>query len=122
MKNAQILLVEDDLFLRELYTDLLTAEGFHLETAGDGETALQKILQKKFDLILLDHNLPKMTGLQILEKIKKTSSENKSIVFLTNTPDTQILEQTKSDTLGYMIKSELSPEQFVQTVKQYLPQ
>ena len=50
----KILIVEDDQFLREFYEELLTAEGYVVETAPEGETGLNKIQNNAYDLVLLE--------------------------------------------------------------------
>ena len=56
---AKILLVEDDQSLREIYSIRLTAEGYEIVTAGDGEEALASAVREKPDLILSDVMMPK---------------------------------------------------------------
>ena len=68
MKN--ILLVEDDPFLIDIYTTKLREEGFSIEVATDGKEGLKKLREKKFDLLVLDIVLPKIDGWEILEKLK----------------------------------------------------
>jgi len=68
MKN--ILLVEDDPFLIDIYTTKLREESFSIEVATDGKEGLKKLREKKFDLLVLDIVLPKIDGWEILEKLK----------------------------------------------------
>ena len=67
---ALILVVEDNPVNMELTVDLLEAYGHSVVQAEDGFTALQKVKEEKFDLILLDIQLPKMDGLEVLSKLK----------------------------------------------------
>ena len=68
---AKILIVEDDKALQEVYSDTLGAEeGYEIDTADDGETALQKMQQGGWDLVLFDIILPKINGLDIMERLK----------------------------------------------------
>ncbi|MGG2064138.1 response regulator transcription factor [Bacillus sp. S14(2024)] len=69
-----ILLVEDDLSIREMVESYLTKEGFTVATASDGEEGLAKFLQERFDLIILDIMMPKMDGLEVMNIIRKKSS------------------------------------------------
>jgi len=66
----QILLIEDDPFLIDIYTTKLKEEGFSIEVATGGEEGLRKLREKKFDLLVLDIVLPKIDGWEILEKLK----------------------------------------------------
>lgn len=67
----KILIVEDNPMNMELLLDLLELYGHSVTGAEDGIKALEYLSETKFDLILLDMQLPKMDGLELLEKIKK---------------------------------------------------
>lgn len=67
----KILIVEDNPMNMELTLDLLEFYGYDVIQAEDGIKALERLAEDKFDLILLDMQLPKMDGLEVLERIKK---------------------------------------------------
>jgi two-component system cell cycle response regulator DivK len=67
----EILIVEDNPMNMELIMDLLEFYGYNVTEAEDGIKALECLAEKKFDIILLDMQLPKMDGLEVLEQIKK---------------------------------------------------
>lgn len=67
----KILIVEDNQMNMELLLDLLEFYGYSITKAEDGIKALECLSETKFDLILLDMQLPKMDGLKLLEIIKK---------------------------------------------------
>lgn len=79
---ATILLAEDEAVLRMLICDTLEDEGHKLEVACDGEEALQKIGQRDYDLIILDHMMPKLTGLDVLKKIKQMPDKTATKVLI----------------------------------------
>ena len=119
----KILVVEDDQFLRELYNQLLTEEGYEVDLAADGEEGLTKISKGGYDLVLLDIMLPKMDGLEILRRYKKQPSEkpNGSVVLLTNLgQDSIIKEGFNLGASGYLIKSSMNPDQVLSEVKVFL--
>lgn len=121
--NKKILIVEDDQFLREFYQELLTAEGYFVDVAAEGETGLLKIQSNDYNLILLDLMLPKKDGVQILRdlKLKGPKSPNAVIVVLTNLgQDLVIKECFDLGADGYLIKSALNPDQVLTEVKSYL--
>ena len=67
----KILIVEDNPMNMELIMDLLELYGHNITKAEDGIKALERLAEEKFDLILLDIQLPKMDGLEVLDRIKK---------------------------------------------------
>lgn len=69
--KMRILLVEDDTDLCEILSFELECEGFSVDACHDGEESLYYIRQKAYDLILLDQMLPSMSGLKVLDTIRK---------------------------------------------------
>lgn len=124
MDQKRILVVEDDLFLRELYTDILTAEGYKVEGAQDGEEALQKIKLGGYDLVLLDIIMPKMDGLTVMRQVQNSPPQNpnKCVVFLTNLDKDEEIRTALKLGNGYLIKSQITPGTLVEEVKKYLEQ
>lgn len=123
MDAKRILIVEDDQFLREFYQELLTSEGYAIDVAADGETALTKIKEGGFDLVLLDIMLPKKDGIQILREIKLSPAKNPNgpIVCLTNLGQDSIIKQCfELGASGYLIKSALNPDQVLTEIHSYL--
>ena len=121
MDPKRILLVEDDEFLRDVYQEVLSAEGFSITVAADGNTALEKVKQGNWDLILMDFYIPQLSGIDIVNQIQHLSpSPAKKIVFLTNVSDEKDLNQMATLGNDYLIKSDLTPQQLVEKVKSYL--
>lgn len=121
--KKRVLIVEDDQFLREFYQELLETEGLVVDAAGDGDTAISKIHEGGFDLILLDIMLPKKDGLQILKetKVNPPVNPNGPIVVLTNIGQDAIIKNCfDAGAAGYMIKSALNPDQVLQEIHNYL--
>lgn len=67
---AKLLLAEDEAVLRMLIMDTLEDEGYDIEYACDGEEAYDMILKREYDLIILDYMMPKMTGVEVIEKVR----------------------------------------------------
>lgn len=120
--TSKILVVEDDQFLRELYEDILKSEGYAVETAVDGEEALQKIKIGGYDLVLLDIIMPKMDGLEVARQVKSSPSQNpnKLIIFLTNLDKDEEIKEALRLGNGYIIKSQITPGSLIEKVKSYL--
>lgn len=121
--SKKILIVEDDQFLRDFYQELLTSEGYTIATAGDGDMALQKILQGGWNLVMLDIMLPKRDGLQILKDLQtqKPAASNGPIVVLTNLGhDTVINQAFGLGASGYLIKSAMNPDEVLAEIHSFL--
>lgn len=69
----RILVVDDEKNIRTLFRDELEEDGYEVETAGSGQEALDKVHQRTPDLIVLDIRMEDMTGLEVLEQIRKTN-------------------------------------------------
>jgi DNA-binding response OmpR family regulator len=73
--SARILVVEDEAPMRTVLKDILTAEGFRVLTAADGESGLQQAVHEKPDLILLDIMLPKLDGFALCAELRTLAFE-----------------------------------------------
>ena len=69
--ERRVLLVEDEAGLLLTLTDCLTAEGYAVETAEDGETGLKRALSEAFDIILLDVMLPRKNGFDVCRDLRQ---------------------------------------------------
>lgn len=119
---SHIFIVEDDQFLRDLMERKLVKEGFRVETAIEGDTALQKIAETKPDLILLDIILPGMDGFTILEKLKQKAELAKiPVILLTNLGQKDDVEKgLKLGAVDYLVKAHFTPADIVEKVKSTL--
>src|SRR5215469_10239464 len=95
--SSRILLVEDEPGLVMTITDLLTAEGYDVESALDGEAGLQKALAGHFDLIVLDVMLPKRTGFDVCREVRAKGVDS-AILMLT--AKTQVVDRVVGLKLG----------------------
>ncbi len=89
---SKILILEDDELFCESLEDFLSEEGFEIDTAYNGEEALEKNYEKNYDLYLLDINVPKINGLDLLKELRQSGDETPSI-FLTSYKDKETLQQ-----------------------------
>ncbi|HHQ4568821.1 TPA: response regulator, partial [Aeromonas hydrophila] len=83
----KILLVDDDLELTQLLTEILTLEGFQVTVAEDGEEGLQRLAEQHFNLVLLDVMMPKLNGFAMLARLRKT--HDTPVLMLTARGDSQ---------------------------------
>ena len=70
MQKPKILVVDDEDGIRDLISDALSIGGFEVETSPDGLQGLKAIRDHRFDLLILDVNMPKMDGFALLEKVR----------------------------------------------------
>jgi DNA-binding response OmpR family regulator len=69
----EVLVIDDDVELAELLADLLEQEGFSVEAVHDGQTGLARATSKPYALVVLDVMLPKLTGFEVLTRLRQTS-------------------------------------------------
>jgi len=82
--NLRVLIVEDEKALAEILEYNFKKEGYVVDTASDGEIALDKIIFKAPDLIILDWMLPKLSGIEICRKVRSNKKiKNIPIIMLT---------------------------------------
>lgn len=85
---ARILVVDDEELIRFSFLRPLQREGYTVEAANNGNTALEKIVNAKYDLAVIDLQLDDMDGLDVVRHLRGTSPETKVIVITAvNTPE-----------------------------------
>lgn len=119
---AKILLVEDDQSLREIYGIRLTAEGYEIVPAGDGEQALALAVKEKPDLIISDVMMPKISGFDMLDILRSTP-ETKDIKVIMMTALSSDDQRERGEALGadrFLVKSQVGIEDVVNAVHEVL--
>ena len=115
---------EDDKFLGELCTTKLSKEGFAVSLAVDGEEGLQKVIQERPDLVLLDIILPGKDGFEVLEAIRHHDDAGVSktpIILLSNLGQESNVE--RGIALGandYLVKANFTTDEIVEKVLETL--
>lgn len=119
---VKVLLVEDDNLIQEMYETILKLRNFEVELASDGVEGLEKTRALKPDVILLDVMMPKMNGLEMLEKLKNDPQiRDIPVIMLSNLADDEHIRQALSlGALQYIIKSEHVPKEIADMVEQTL--
>ncbi len=122
MSDIKILLIEDDKFLRRACEVGLRKRGFAVITANDGEEGLQKARMETFDLILMDMLMPKLSGMETLEALKKDErTRGVPVVILSNSSlETDMQRATELGAAGYMVKASLSLQELGDRIVSYL--
>ncbi|MFW5879782.1 MAG: PglZ domain-containing protein, partial [bacterium] len=116
MKKINILWVDDEIELLRPYIIFLEEKGYVLETASNGEEAIKKVLSHTFDLIFLDENMPGLTGLDTLNRIKFIFP-NLPIIMITKSEEENIMEEAIGSKIAdYLIKP-VNPNQILLAIK-----
>ena len=125
MQQPEILLVEDDAILVEMYQAKFELEGHSVQVATNGEECLQVLKEFRPELILLDILMPKLNGFHVLKEIKKQPEMRQiPVILLTNLGQAEVdMNQELARALGvndYLIKSHHTPDEVVQKAAKVL--
>lgn len=117
--KPKILIIEDDDLLSGMYITKFSKEGFNVIFSKNGEEGLEKARQEKPDIILLDILLPKMSGFDVLKKLKEDGSTAIiPVIVLTNiSQETEIKKGFQLGAVDYLIKVYNIPSEVVNKVK-----
>ena len=118
----KVMVVEDDAALREIYSIRITAEGYDVVSAGDGEEALAMAVREKPDLILSDVMMPKISGFDMLDILRATP-ETAGIKVVMMTALSSDDQRQRGERLGadrYLVKSQVGIEDVVNTIHEVL--
>lgn len=107
----KILIVEDDKVVSSIYRNKLQNEGYEVDVAGDGDTAIVSIVATPPDLVLLDLGLPKINGVEVLKRIRgNTATAKLPVIVLSNSYVTALVQAAwKAGANKCLSKSESSP-------------
>ncbi|HUW21407.1 MAG TPA: response regulator [Candidatus Bathyarchaeia archaeon] len=119
--SRTILMVEDDLPMVKMYSTKLKIEGFEVIVAHDGEEGLKKLREQSVNLVLLDLMIPKLGGMEVLEKMRQEEKTKKMpVVILSNlSQEEDIQRASELGVKNFLIKSNYTPSQVVKVVKSY---
>lgn len=123
-KPKKILVVEDDIAMREIVTHKLSSAGFEVVNAEDGRKGIETFEKEKPDLVLLDLMLPEVDGYHVLQAIR-TNKDKKlaetSVIVLSNLWSNQdILRMQSLRISAYMVKAYFTTEEILTKVNEVL--
>lgn len=120
MKKNNVLIADDNDFIRESITHFLDNKVAHLDAVIDGEAAIEKLKENQYQLILLDVNMPKKNGFDVLKEIKKMEIKTPVIVFSSMSDDKSKELALSLGAKEYFVKSDLDLAHLSGVVHVYL--
>ncbi|MEO8721268.1 MAG: sigma-54 dependent transcriptional regulator [Ginsengibacter sp.] len=101
---SSILIIDDEKAIRKTLTEILGFEGYKIDEAADGEEGLNKFKAKNYDLVLCDIKMPKLDGIEFLEKAKEINSEIPIIIISGHGNIETAVEAVKKGAYDYISK------------------
>lgn len=115
----KVLLVDDDVFLCDMYATKFTEMGYTVKVAMKPQEALQALQEEKFDVLVTDVIMPGMTGIELIQAVKeKYPDAVKKFIVLSNQSDPN--DMANADSVGadgYIIKAESLPSEVVEKIQ-----
>lgn len=118
--SQKIIIVEDEKPMLKALTIKLQNEGFEVANSSNAEEFFEKIKAEKFDLILLDLMLPKVSGFEIMEKMKNDTNQTPIIVTSNLSQEEDKRRSKELGAIGYVVKSDTSLNEMVEKIKSFL--
>ncbi|HEV2177804.1 MAG TPA: response regulator [Terriglobia bacterium] len=114
-----ILVVEDDPQVREVVCEILGAAGFETSSAQDGVAALEELGRRAFDLVLLDIRMPRMNGLELLDRLQEVPSPPRAVMMTGDDDPATVLDAARGRAYRYITKP-VAPKALVEVVREAL--
>lgn len=119
MNNERILWVDDEIEMLKPHIIFIQSKGYGIETVTNGHDAIEMCREKEYDLIFLDENMPGLTGLETLTRIKDIRP-NVPIVMITKSEEENIMDMAIGQKIAdYLIKP-VNPKQILLSIKKHL--
>ncbi|MGM9828635.1 MAG: PglZ domain-containing protein [Muribaculaceae bacterium] len=119
MNGELILWADDEIDLLKPHIMFLKAKGYEVETVSNGRDALDRAASRHYDLIILDENMPGISGLETLAEIKQTQPDV-PVIMITKSEEEDIMNQAIGNKISdYLIKP-LNPNQILLSIKKNL--
>ncbi len=116
--KRRILVVDDDESIRKVLKILLKRQGYRVETAEDGSTALDLFDLTAFDMLFVDFRMPHMTGLKLAEILRKTDA-GLPIILMTARPHILDRKTVKGKVIDYILPKPFTREQICTCIQQF---
>jgi DNA-binding NtrC family response regulator len=104
MTRTKILIVDDELIMRESLAGWLERDGYVIETAASGEEGLERLKETRFDILLVDIKMDGMSGLDVLEKVKSTDPDVAVVMITAYGSISTAIDAMKKGAYEYLLK------------------
>jgi CheY-like chemotaxis protein len=116
-KPENILLIDDDEFIRDIYTTKFSESGMRTVTATNGEEGIEALAEENFDVILVDMIMPKMDGTEFLEQFYENNDQGSVVIILSNQGQPDDINKAEQFAIDdYIIKANLIPSEVVDEI------
>lgn len=123
-KQVKIVIVEDDVAMRDIVVHKLSGNGFIVKEAADGQQGIDLIISEKPDIVLLDLMLPEVDGFQVLDTIRNNPDKQIAqtpIIVLSNLWSNKDILKTKAlNVQAYLVKAYFTTEEILKKVNEVL--
>jgi len=119
--NKSILVVDDTRSMRKMVAAVLAGAGYDVAEAGDGDEALELAQSRQFDLVVTDHNMPKMDGVTLVRALRQLPDYDAVALIVLSTEVDPVLKQKGRDAgaTGWMAKS-FDPQRMLDIVAKFI--
>ncbi|MBW2116959.1 MAG: sigma-54-dependent Fis family transcriptional regulator [Deltaproteobacteria bacterium] len=104
MAKTKILIVDDELIMRDSLAGWLERDGHHMETAASGEEALLKLKDTRFDILLVDIKMEGISGLEVLKQVKASDPDTAVVMITAYGSISTAIEAMKNGAFEYLLK------------------
>jgi CheY-like chemotaxis protein len=118
----KILIIEDEDIMRNLLSKKLQGAGYQVSTAKDGQEGMDLLKKEKFDLVLSDIIMPKLGGLEVMERMNQDPElKNIPIIVVSNSGQPVELDQARRfGAKDWLVKTEFDPQEVIVKIKKIL--
>jgi len=117
-ENKKILIVEDDQHIRKLLTILIRKEDVEIDEAVEGNEALQKLQDNRYDLVILDIMMPNVDGFSILKELReKPATAQLPVIIVTAKTEDKDLMRGYSMGANYYITKPFEPQDLIHSIE-----
>ena len=122
--HADVIVVEDDPFISRMYELKLAKAGYNIVMGANGREGVKLINEHHPKLVLMDINMPQMTGTEAIEELKHQGYDfsKTAVVFLTNSNSSADIEKVAALGGEYLVKSDQTPRGVLELIQKKLGQ